>query len=84
MLRRLFARRNELEDRLLAFLIGHDLEQLATAEGDVLENIALIENLEDSKKVSTEIAEKMEVAVTTEKEINVTSCRCCSKGLCPR
>ena len=48
------------------------LEQLATAEGDVLENIALIENLEDSKKVSTEIAEKMEVAVTTEKEINVS------------
>ena len=38
----------------------------------MLENIALIENLEDSKRVSTEIAEKMEIAVTTEKEINVS------------
>ena len=48
------------------------LEQLANAEGDVLENIELIENLEDSKRVSTEIAEKMAVAVETEKKINIS------------
>merc|ERR1719230_496863 len=46
------------------------LEQLANAEGDVLENIELIENLENSKAVSTEIAEKMAIAVETEKKIN--------------
>ena len=33
----------------------------------MLENIALIENLEDSKKVSGEIAEKMVEAAATEK-----------------
>ena len=48
------------------------LEQLANAEGDVTENITLIENLEDSKRVSTEIAEKMAVAVETEKKINIS------------
>ena len=35
------------------------LSQLANAEGDVLENLELIENLEDSKRVSGEIATKM-------------------------
>jgi len=54
----------ELEDGIL--------EQLATAEGDVLENIALIENLEDSKKVSAEIAEKMILGAETEKKINIS------------
>ena len=39
------------------------LQQLAEAEGDVTENITLIENLEDAKRVATEIAEKMAVAV---------------------
>jgi len=52
----------ELEDGIL--------EQLANAEGDVLENIELIENLENSKKVSGEIAEKMVEAEATEKKIN--------------
>jgi len=52
----------ELEDGIL--------EQLANAEGDVLENIALIENLEDSKRVSLEIADKAKVAQVTEAEIN--------------
>ena len=47
----------ELEDGIL--------EQLANAEGDVTENIALIENLEESKATSIEIAEKMEIAKTT-------------------
>jgi dynein heavy chain len=48
----------ELEDGIL--------EQLANAEGDVTENIALIENLEDSKATSIEIGEKMIVAKQTE------------------
>ena len=52
----------ELEDGIL--------EQLANAEGDVLENIALIENLEDSKRVALEIGEKAKVAAVTEVEIN--------------
>eukprot|EP00306_Pavlova_sp_CCMP459_P002806 CAMPEP_0185179034 /NCGR_PEP_ID=MMETSP1139-20130426/31803_1 /TAXON_ID=298111 /ORGANISM="Pavlova sp., Strain CCMP459" /LENGTH=3023 /DNA_ID=CAMNT_0027744869 /DNA_START=1 /DNA_END=9072 /DNA_ORIENTATION=+ len=52
----------ELEDGIL--------EQLANAEGDVLENIDLIENLEDSKRVAAEIAEKAKVAAVTEVEIN--------------
>ena len=38
----------------------------------MLENIALIENLEDSKKVSAEIAEKMILGAETEKKINVS------------
>ena len=48
----------ELEDGIL--------EQLANAEGDVTENIALIENLEDSKATSIEIGEKMIIAKETE------------------
>jgi len=52
----------ELEDGIL--------EQLANAEGDVLENLALIENLEDSKRVALEIADKVKVAEVTEVEIN--------------
>ena len=48
------------------------LQQLAEAEGDVTENLTLIENLEDSKRVSTEIAEKMLIAVETEKKINAS------------
>ena len=48
----------ELEDGIL--------EQLANAEGDVTENIALIENLEDSKATSIEIGEKMIIAKQTE------------------
>merc|ERR1719482_2685567 len=49
------------------------LEQLANAEGDVTENIALIENLEDSKATSIEVAEKMEIAKETEKIIEAAS-----------
>ena len=52
----------ELEDGIL--------KQLAEAEGDILENIALIENLEDSKRVALEIADKVKVAEVTETEIN--------------
>jgi len=42
------------------------LYRLATAEGDILDNIDLIENLEKSKKLSTEINEKVEIAKVTE------------------
>jgi dynein heavy chain len=46
---------------------------LANAEGDILENIQLIENLEYSKKISLEIKEKVEIAKQTEIMINDAS-----------
>jgi dynein heavy chain len=49
------------------------LFRLATSEGDILENIELIENLEYSKKISTEIKEKVEIAKVTEVQINDAS-----------
>lgn len=49
------------------------LRQLAESEGDILENIELIENLEKSKKLSIEITEKVEIAKTTEIMINDAS-----------
>ena len=55
----------QLEDDLLF--------RLANAEGDILENIELIENLEYSKKISTEIKEKVEIAKVTEVMINDAS-----------
>ena len=56
---------NELETELLY--------KLANAKGDILDDIALIENLEDSKKISVEISEKVEIAKVTEAKINETS-----------
>lgn len=55
----------ELEDELLF--------KLANAKGDILDDIALIENLEYSKKIATEIGEKVEIAKVTEAKINETS-----------
>jgi dynein heavy chain len=55
----------ELEDGILM--------QLATAEGDVTENIELIENLEDSKRVSIDVAEKMIIAKETQIKIEKAS-----------
>lgn len=49
------------------------LKKLAEAEGDILEDIELIENLEYSKKLSTEIQEKVEIAKETELNINIAS-----------
>ena len=46
------------------------LHQLTTAEGDILENITLIENLEQSKKISIEIQEKVEISKVKEARIN--------------
>ena len=49
------------------------LKQLAEAKGDILEDIELIESLEYSKKLSSEIQEKVEIAKVTEENINVSS-----------
>ena len=46
---------------------------MANAKGDILDDIALIENLEDSKRISVEISEKVEIAKVTETKINETS-----------
>jgi dynein heavy chain len=57
----------ELEDNILY--------KLATAEGDITEDVELIEGLEDSKRVSEEIAEKMVIAATTQATIAETSAK---------
>jgi len=49
------------------------LHRLTTAEGDILENIELIENLEYSKKLSVEINEKVLIAKDTEVMIKEAS-----------
>jgi dynein heavy chain len=56
---------NELEKGLL--------KQLNEAEGDLTENIVLIESLEESKRTSNEINAKVEVAKVTQAEIKVVS-----------
>lgn len=55
----------DLEEKLLY--------KLANAKGDILDDIALIENLEYSKKISVEISEKVEIAKVTEARINEIS-----------
>eukprot|EP00698_Gefionella_okellyi_P011837 TRINITY_DN3147_c0_g1_i1.p1 TRINITY_DN3147_c0_g1~~TRINITY_DN3147_c0_g1_i1.p1 ORF type:complete len:4003 (-),score=857.71 TRINITY_DN3147_c0_g1_i1:159-12167(-) len=52
----------DLEDQLL--------RQLAEAQGDLTENVQLIENLEDMKRISDDIKIKMQVAAVTEVKIN--------------
>lgn len=49
------------------------LEKLANAEGDILEDTDLILSLEDAKKTSDEVKEKMVIATETEAKINETS-----------
>lgn len=49
------------------------LQKLANAKGDILDDIALIENLEYSKKLSVEIEEKVAIAKMTEARINEAS-----------
>ena len=49
------------------------LDRLANAKGNLLENIELIENLEESKRLSIEISEKVAIARVTEKEITDAS-----------
>ncbi|KAL8453322.1 hypothetical protein Emag_001932 [Eimeria magna] len=44
-----------------------------TEKGDVLENIELIQNLEKTKKITTEVSEKVELAKVTEEKLNAVS-----------
>lgn len=57
----------------LAHLEALLLEKLANAEGDILDDTELILSLEDAKKTSDEVKEKVVVAVETEAKINETS-----------
>jgi dynein heavy chain len=61
----LIQQQNEFKIKLKNLEAGL-LYQLANAEGDILMNIELIENLEKSKLISKEISEKVEVAKVTE------------------
>jgi len=49
------------------------LEKLDSAEGDVTDDVALVENLEKAKKVSDDVKSKVEVAKQTEITINLVS-----------
>ena len=49
------------------------LRRLSESKGDILDDIELIESLEFSKKLSTEIGEKVEKAKITEEVINIAS-----------
>mmetsp|Transcript_16968 Transcript_16968/g.60259 ORF Transcript_16968/g.60259 Transcript_16968/m.60259 type:complete len:4617 (-) Transcript_16968:30-13880(-) len=55
----------ELEDSIL--------EKLANAEGDITEDVALIEGLEETKKISIDIFKKSAAAKETQANIMVTS-----------
>jgi dynein heavy chain len=55
----------ELEDSIL--------HRLAAAEGDITEDIDLIEGLENTKKISVDIARKSLKALKTQEEIHVSS-----------
>ncbi|KAJ8613144.1 hypothetical protein CTAYLR_004792 [Chrysophaeum taylorii] len=55
----------ELEDSIL--------EKLASAEGDITEDVALIEGLEETKSISIDINKKSAVAKATQANIRVTS-----------
>ena len=52
----------ELEDNLL--------HRLSSAEGNILKDTALVENLEVTKKTAADIAVQVEQAKTTEEQIN--------------
>ena len=49
------------------------LEKLKNLEGDVVQNIDLINNLEQSQKLSREIRDKVAIALETEQKINKAS-----------
>lgn len=49
------------------------LTQLSEAEGDILENVTLIENLEESKRISDDINIKVIAGKETEANISETS-----------
>lgn len=63
-------------------LMGMQLEddllyKLSSAEGDMTEDLALIESLEESKRVADEISEKVAEAKTTEEQINEARNKVC-------
>ena len=58
-------RMKELEDTIL--------RKLAEAEGDITDDVELIEGLEESKRVANEITVKMEIAKKTQEDISITS-----------
>mmetsp|Transcript_7029 Transcript_7029/g.18100 ORF Transcript_7029/g.18100 Transcript_7029/m.18100 type:complete len:3653 (+) Transcript_7029:117-11075(+) len=55
----------ELEDEIL--------DRLANAEGDITEDVELIEGLEETKRISTDINKKSAVAKETQASIKITS-----------
>jgi dynein heavy chain len=55
----------ELEDNIL--------HKLATAKGDITEDVELIEGLETTKRIANDIAVKQELATKTQAEIRITS-----------
>ena len=55
----------ELEDEILF--------RLASAEGDITTDVALIEALEDAKRTSNDIQAKMKISKITQEEINTAS-----------
>lgn len=71
--------REELIDQQRGFMITlanlekNLLTQLSEAEGDILENVPLIENLEESKSISDDISIKSAAAKETEANIMETS-----------
>merc|ERR1719223_1322142 len=68
----LITQQNEFKVTLAA-LEALLLEKLANSEGDILDDTELILNLEDAKKTSDEVKEKVVIAVETEAKINETS-----------
>jgi len=55
----------ELEDNILF--------KLATAQGDITEDVELIEGLEETKRIATDISQKAELAKETQANIKITS-----------
>eukprot|EP00920_Eleutheroschizon_duboscqi_P039681 GHVT01095307.1.p1 GENE.GHVT01095307.1~~GHVT01095307.1.p1 ORF type:complete len:1472 (-),score=182.88 GHVT01095307.1:1015-5367(-) len=68
----LIQQQNEFKIQL-ADLESSLLEKLTTAQGDILEDTELIENLEKTKKISVEVANKVATAKETETKINDAS-----------
>merc|ERR1719353_945967 len=69
---KLIAQQNEFKVKL-AELEALLLDKLANAEGDLTDDTDLILSLEDAKKTSDEVKEKMVIATETETKINETS-----------
>ncbi len=68
----LVTQQNEFKVKL-AELESLLLEKLAASEGDILDDVDLILNLEDAKKTSDDVKEKFAIAQDTEAKINETN-----------